>query len=369
MRVVSQLAVIVVIAGAGFGAWTYREPLMSLWSAPSANAGPQPAQAQQGPRPTQVVVRQARVGPVEEVLEAVGTTLANESVTLTSKVTGIVKELHFNDGQEVRAGQLLVQLDDRETMAEVEQARATRDQARQTLARSRALLEQRATPAARVEEQEQLLRAAEARVRMVEAKLKDLQIVAPFNGRVGIRRVSPGALVTANALATGQITTLDDTSIMKLRFNVPETALSAVQVGSNVGAQSSAYQGRSFQGKVAVVDTRIDPATRSVEVRADSPNKDDLLKPGMFMTVQLTIGRREQALLIPEEALVPEGTRQFVFVVANGRAVKTEVKLGTRIPGEVEVVQGLQPGATVVVGGVQRIRDGSPVRAADGPTS
>jgi membrane fusion protein (multidrug efflux system) len=156
---------------------------------------------------------------------------------------------------------------------------------------------------------------------------------------------------------------------MKLRFNVPETALSAIQVGSNVGAQSSAYQGRSFQGKVAVVDTRIDPATRSVEVRADIPNKDGLLKPGMFMTVQLTIGRREQALLIPEEALVPEGTRQFVFVVANGRAAKTEVKLGTRIPGEVEVVQGLQPGATVVVGGVQRIRDGSPVRAADGPTS
>ncbi len=369
MRVVSQLAVIVVIAGAGYGAWTYREPIMALWSAPSANAGPQPAQAQQGPRPTQVVVRQVRVGPVEEVVEAVGTTLANESVTLTAKTTGIVKELHFSDGQLVKAGQLLVQLDDRETTAELEQARAARDQIRQTLARSRALLEQRAAPVARVEEQEQLLRAAEARVRMVEAKLKDLQIVAPFDGRVGIRRVSPGALVTANALATGQITTLDDTSIVKLRFNVPETALSSIQVGSNVGAQSSAYQGRSFQGKVAVVDTRIDPATRSVEVRADIPNKDGLLKPGMFMTVQLTIGRREQALLLPEEALVPEGTRQFVFVVANGRAVKTEVKLGTRIPGEVEVVQGLQPGATVVVGGVQRIRDGSPVRPTDGPTS
>lgn len=369
MRVVSQLAVIVVIAGAGYGAWSYREPIMALWSAPSANAGTQQAQGQQGPRPTQVVVRQVRVGPVEESVEAVGTTLANESVTLTSKVTGIVKELHFTDGQEVRAGQLLVQLDDRETVAEVEQARATRDQARQTLARSRALLEQRATPVARVEEQEQLLRAAEARVRMVEAKLKDLQIVAPFDGRVGIRRVSPGALVTANALATSQITTLDDTSIVKLRFNVPETALSALQVGSTVTAQSSAFQGRSFQGKVSVIDTRVDPATRSVEVRADVPNKDGHLKPGMFMTVQLVVGRREQAVLVPEEALVPEGTRQYVFLVANGRAAKTEVKLGTRIPGEVEVVQGLQPGATVVVGGVQRIRDGSPVRPSDGPTS
>jgi membrane fusion protein, multidrug efflux system len=369
MRVVSQLAVIVVIAGAGYGAWTYREPIMALWSAPSANAVTQPAQGQQGPRPTQVVVKTVRVGPIEEVVEAVGTTLANESIVLTSKVTGIVKDLNFNDGQEVKAGHLLVQLDDRETLAELEQSRATRDQARQTLARSRALLEQRATPVARVEEQEQLLRAAEARVRMVEAKLKDLQIVAPFDGRVGIRRISPGALVTANAQTTSPITTLDDTSIVKLRFNIPETALSALQVGSSVAAQSSAYQGRSFQGRVAVIDTRIDPATRSVEVRADIPNADGLLKPGMFMTVQLVVGRREQALLVPEEALVPEGTRQFVFVVANGRAVKTEVRLGNRIPGEAEVVQGLAPGAVVVTGGVQRIRDGSPVRPADAPSS
>jgi membrane fusion protein, multidrug efflux system len=206
-------------------------------------------------------------------------------------------------------------------------------------------------------------------VRMVEAKLKDLQIVAPFDGRVGIRRISPGALVTANAQTTSPITTLDDTSIVKLRFNIPETALSALQVGSSVAAQSSAYQGRSFQGRVAVIDTRIDPATRSVEVRADIPNADGLLKPGMFMTVQLVVGRREQALLVPEEALVPEGTRQFVFVVANGRAVKTEVRLGNRIPGEAEVVQGLAPGAVVVTGGVQRIRDGSPVRPADAPSS
>jgi len=365
MRALTQLAMIVVLGGAGATAWTYREPLTALWSAPPATAaGPQAGQ-QGGSRTVPVVAKPVRVGRVIETVEAVGSTLANESIVVTSKLPGIVREIRFEEGQAVRAGQVLVQLDDRETLAELEQARAARESARQTLARTRQLLEQRAAPQARVDELEQTFRGAEARVKAVEARFQDLSITAPFPGRVGLRRVSVGALVQP----TTQITTLDDTSVVKLRFSVPETALAALQVGAEVDARSGAYPGRRFTGRLSVVDTRVDPVSRSVEARAELPNADGALKPGMFLSVQLVTAERPQALLVPEEALVPEGTRQFVFVVKDGRAVRTEVKLGARIPGEAEILEGLAPNAVVVTGGVQRIRDGAAVRPIDAPTS
>jgi membrane fusion protein (multidrug efflux system) len=160
------------------------------------------------------------------------------------------------------------------------------------------------------------------------------------------------------------ITTLDDTSVIKLDFAVPETFVSTVREGLSVRATAPAYAGRSFAGKVASIDSRVDVNTRSVTVRALLANEDGALKPGMFLNVSLAKDERD-TLVIPEEALTPEAEKQFVFVVADGKAFRREVRIGGRSPGTVEVLAGLSVGDRVVVEGTQKVRDGSPVNASD----
>jgi membrane fusion protein (multidrug efflux system) len=166
--------------------------------------------------------------------------------------------------------------------------------------------------------------------------------------------ISPGSVIT----------TLDDTSVIKLDFSVPENFLAALREGLTVRATAPAFPGRNFTGKVASIDSRVDQATRSVTVRALLANEDGALKPGMFLNVALANDERE-ALIIPEEALTPEAERQYVFVVAEGRAERREVRIGGRTPGGVEIVGGLAAGEKVVVEGTQKVRDGSVVRVAE----
>ena len=169
--------------------------------------------------------------------------------------------------------------------------------------------------------------------------------------------MSLGTLISPGTV----ITTLDDTSEIKVDFAVPDVYVGELREGQIVKATTTAYTGRSFDGRVVSVDSRIDPATRSVTVRAVVPNRDAALKPGMFLTVQLASEQR-QALIIPEEALVPEQARQFVYVVADGRVTKREVQIGRREPGRVEIAQGLKEGERVVTEGTLKLREGAPVR-------
>ena len=185
-------------------------------------------------------------------------------------------------------------------------------------------------------------------------------IRAPFSGRVGLRRVSVGTLINPGDV----ITTLDDTSVIKLDFSVPETFVSMLREGLSVRATAPAFPGRSFAGKVASIDSRVDVNTRSVTVRALLANEDGALRPGMFLNVALAKDERE-TLIIPEEALTPEAERQFVFVVADGKARRREVRIGGRSPGNVEILAGLDAGDRVVVEGTQKVRDGAPVTAID----
>jgi membrane fusion protein (multidrug efflux system) len=178
---------------------------------------------------------------------------------------------------------------------------------------------------------------------------------------VGLRQVSPGALIQPGTA----ITTLDDTSRVRVEFSVPEVHLARIRVGSGVTARSAAYGQRRFQGEVAVIDTRIDPATRSIRVISEFDNPDEALRPGLFLTVELVLEERERALLVAEEAIDPVGDRSFVYVVRDGRARRQEVKLGLRLPGEVEVREGLNAGEPVVVRGIQRLRHGAPVRVVE----
>lgn len=352
MKVVAQIAVVAVLASAGAGGWYYRDALLPGQQA-KASATAVPAQ-----RAIPIEARKVRIGPIDDTVEAVGTALANESLTVTTKISGIVKAIKFNEGQAVKAGAVILELDDREPSANLEAARATRDQAKAARDRAKSLLNTGNAPQARVDDVEGVYRNAEARVRVIEAQLGDLKITAPFSGRLGIRRVSPGSLVSVGTA----ITTLDDVDIIKLRFFVPEAAMASIRTGATVTAAGNGAPGRTFSGSITSVDTRVDPTTRAIEVRAEFPNPDGALKPGMFLTVKLALNRRENAMIVPEEAVVPEGIRQYVYIVADGKAVKTEVKLGARLPGEVEIREGLQPDSVIVTSGIQKIRDGSPVR-------
>jgi membrane fusion protein (multidrug efflux system) len=345
MRVVSQLAVVAVLAVAGAGGWYAWKEYGAARAAPGSRANAPPVV---------VDVVAARTGAVVERIEAIGTSRAFESVVVTARQPGNVAAINFTEGQRVRAGTVLMELEGRERRADVDQARAARDEIRQQLDRARQLQRTGAAAEARVDQLEAQFRAAEARVRAVESRYDDVRIVAPFDGRVGMRQVSLGALVQPGA----PVTTLDDISRIRLDFNVPEIFLGQLREGLTVSAVSAAFPGRRFTGQVTIVDTRVDPNTRSVRVSAVFPNDDETLRPGMFLNVEVGLIERPNAVLVPEESVVAEAARQFVLVVRNNRVERREVRLGQRQPGEIEILQGLQAGDTVIVRGVQRVRPG-----------
>jgi membrane fusion protein (multidrug efflux system) len=267
--------------------------------------------------------------------------------------------VRFRDGESVRRGQILVQLDDAQTRAEAATAQAVLTESESQYNRSRELMNTQALSKSSFDQLEGTVKANRARLNAANARLEDTVIRAPFSGRVGLRRVSVGTLISPGAV----ITTLDDTSIIKLDFAVPENLLATMREGLSVRATAPAFPGRAFVGKVASIDSRVDMNTRSVTVRALLANDDGALKPGMFLNVSLAKDDRA-ALVIPEEALTPEAERQYVFVVADGRAQRREVRIGGRTPGNVEVLSGVTAGEQVVVEGTQKIRDGAVVRAS-----
>jgi len=345
-RLLLQVLVLVLVAAAAWAGWQYLQE-----DAQSA----QPASSARAP----VVVRTTVVGtsPIADRVEAVGTTRAWEAVNITSETSGRVSAINFKEGQRVEAGHLLVELDAEAEKAQLQELKALRDDAERQLDRSRQLLSSRNVAPARVDELRAALAAANARVNRVESLVEDKQIRAPFAGVVGLREVSLGAVVDDNRV----ITTLDDLSQLRLDFSVPERFLGQLKTGVPLAARSAAFPDRTFQGSVDEINTRIDPATRSVRVQGRLPNDDGALLPGMFLNVSLVLAERPDAVVIPEQALIPIGDKQYVYVVANDKAERREVTTGVRRRGEVEITRGLTPGEQVVTEGVQRLRDGASV--------
>jgi membrane fusion protein (multidrug efflux system) len=304
-----------------------------------------------------VVTDTARAEEFAFEVEALGTAHANEAVEITSKVSNLVTAIQFREGQQVRRGATLVQLDSVEAGADLAVARAALSETRSQYKRSQELYATQALSQSQLEQLEATLLANQARVTAAEKKLSDTMIRAPFDGRTGLRRVSVGSLVSPGTV----ITTLDDTKIIKLDFSVPETFIAIVKEGLPLSARSVAFPNREFKGTIVSIDSRLDPTTRAITVRAEIPNADGVLKPGMFMNVRLQ-EERGQVLTIPEQALVPEEGRQYVFLVSNERAKKREVSIGRRKPGKVEIISGLVAGDEIVVEGTQKVRDGARVR-------
>jgi membrane fusion protein (multidrug efflux system) len=323
---------------------------------PAGAAGP-PGRGGGGGPPVAVVVAPVRSERLSFELEALGTARANESVEVTAKVANQVTAVRFQEGQQVRRGDTLVELDGAQARADLAVAEAALAESRSQYQRSRELYSTRVLSESQIEQIEATFKANEARVAAARSRVGDTVVRAPFAGRVGLRRVSVGSLISPGTV----ITTLDDTATIKLDFTIPETYLSAVQPGLEITARSVAYPEADFAGRVASVDSRVDPSTRSVTVRAMLPNPQGLLKPGMFLTVRLARGAVD-ALLVPEEALVPEQGDVFVFLLRDGAVEKRRVRLGQRRVGDVQVLEGVAAGDLVVTEGTQKLRDGASVR-------
>lgn len=310
-----------------------------------------------------VLTEIVNLGAVTDEYIALATARANEAIDVTPRISSVVSAIHFEEGQTVRVDQVLVELDSREIRADLDLAEANLRERRSRYGRLETLAASQVVSEVELEEIQAQLQVAEAQVNSARARLEDTVIRAPFSGTVGLRRISIGGLVQPNNV----ITTLDDIGVMKLEFSVPEEYLAVVREGLGIEATGAAFPDRMFAGTVISVDSRIDPMTRSLAVVAELPNEDGALKPGMFLQVVI-VRRRENVVLAAEAALVPRQGRQYVFVVDEGRALEREVKLGSRAPGQVEIVNGLEAGEEIVTQGVQRLRDGLPVRMANAPS-
>lgn len=310
--------------------------------------------------PVSVFTAQVEKAPFADRIEAIGTLRANETVSLRASVTETITKVNFEDGQRVEQGDVLVEMTSTEENAMLEEAQSTYDEAILQYERIKPLADKGTATGALLDQRRREMETANARLSAVKSQIRDRIVEAPFAGITGFRNISVGALVSPGDV----ITTLDDDSVMKLDFSVPETYLPSLQLGLAIAAKSLAFPGKTFTGKVVSVGSQIDPITRSLIARAIIPNDEQLLRPGLLMSVDLVKNER-QTILIPEEVLIQEGGRSFAYVVQKEgdqtSAKKTEVSIGSRHDGKVEIVEGLAEGQEIVTHGALKIRDGQAV--------
>ena len=307
--------------------------------------------------PVPVVVETVREQGWTDALRALGTVHAREAVTVTAKVSETVQQVHFESGQQVARGAPLVTLSGQQQQASLASAEAALKEAEQLYQRQDQLAKQQLIARASLDAQRATRDAARAQVAQIRANLSDRVIRAPFAGVLGIRQVSPGALVTPGTA----IATLDDIARVYVDFPVPETELGDVGPGQALAGHVSTYGDRRFDGTVSAVSARLDAVSRSATVRGDFPNADGALKPGMLVNVRLAMEPR-LSLSIPERALVPVGSKAFVFTIGDGKAKRTEVKTGRRKPGYLEIISGVAEGQTIIADGIVGLQDGMAVK-------
>jgi len=331
----------------------------------SGSSPPAAAQAGGERPPPRVDVEPAARRTVEETVLATGTLEAPERVRVTSETSGRVTEIAFREGTRVAAGDVLVRLERERASAGLAEARTRAREARRELERTETLHARDVVSDARLDEARTADARARAALRNAAEDLEDRRIEAPFAGVTGRREVSPGALVAPGDL----VTTLSAVRALDLVFTVPGDLVGRARLGRPVRARTAAHPGRRFEGEVDFVGSEVDPATRSLLLQATLPNQEGLLKPGMFMEVELVLGERE-AVTVPEAALLLRGPASYLFVVGGDDvARRVPVEPGLRREGWVEIVSGLDAGERVVVAGVQRVRDGEPVRTASAEAS
>ncbi len=352
--VVGLALMIVVVAG--------KSATDAIWGGDegAAKAAP-PGQGRGGGGASNVLAASAAMHTFTDGLQAIGTAQARESIVLTPKVADTIRRLRFDSGDRVRAGQVLVEMSSVEQAADLAEVSAANAAAQEDLRRYQELFDRGFASQARLDTVRAAADAAEARLNAGGSRIADRTIRAPFAGVVGLRLASPGQYVRPG----DQIGTLDDVSEIKLDFTITETQIARVTQGVELVARTSAYPDRTFTGAIASVDSRIDPATRTVRVRAILPNSDGTLRPGMMMTVNVRSNPR-QALAIPEIAILDQIDGAYVYrVVARdgGQSVDlVRIQTGQRSGGMAEVLEGLNVGDQVSTEGLQSLRPGQPVQ-------
>nr|WP_047575950.1 efflux RND transporter periplasmic adaptor subunit [Methylobacterium sp. ZNC0032] len=344
---------VLVAAIAGGGYYAYR----------NQRAGTQQAQASavSGPRAVPVEVASIEIGTVSEEVEALGTLAADESVVIAPEIAGRVVFLGFKEGERVRAGQELVKLDTAILDAELKQAMADLGLARDTNERLRSLVSRGSGTQVALDESAAKLASSEARVQLAKAKLAQSTILAPFNGVVGLRSVGVGDYVSVGK----QMITLTKIDPIKIDFRVPEIYLSRLKTGQPVQMRVDAVPDRNFRGHIYAIDPVVDVNGRAIRLRANIPNADLALKPGLFARLAITVDQRENAILVPEMAVVPDAVGKMVYIVDKGKAKRVTVELGKRLPGKVEIVSGLKPDMQIITAGQMRLRDGATIAIKD----
>ncbi|MCG3113699.1 MAG: efflux RND transporter periplasmic adaptor subunit [Candidatus Manganitrophus sp. SB1] len=341
------LLLLLIFAGCGEGGKSDAKP-------PQAS-GPQTAPA--GPPAMPVEAARVQTGTGRLEVTAVGSLEANESTVIRSEIAGRITAIRFKEGERATKGSVLLTINSEEFQAQLNQIKAVVELNKMNFERAKQLRPEGLIAERAYDEAESRLKESEASLSLAQVRLDKSILRAPFSGQLGLRQVSPGDFVQPGQA----IVNLEDTDSIKVDFRVPEIYLNRIEDGQSLQVGVDVYPNRLFEGKIYAIDSRIDNATRTVLVRARVPNPAGVLRPGMFARVTLLLGERENAVFVPEQAVVPMGGDKFVYRVVDGKAVLTKVRLGLRKEGRVEVVEGIGPEETVITAGQMKLFDGAPV--------
>lgn len=300
--------------------------------------------------------------PLDNTLASVGTLIAEDAVVIRPELAGLIAKMHVPDGARVKAGQALFSLESSLLRAEHHEAVANLDRSRRSYQRAEELVAKQLLARSEFDQAKADFGVDKARVDSAAIRLAKTTIRAPFAGVIGLQQVSLGDYVQVGQALTNLVR-LDP---MRVDFQVPENALAQLKADLPVRVRVDAFAERTFAGKVIAIDPQINPATRSVLVRASVGNADNALLPGLFARVELLLAQRANALLVPERALWPVGEKTFVFRVVDGKAQQVEVRIGERLPGQVEIRSGLSAGDVIVTAGQPKLHDGAAVAVSGG---
>lgn len=362
---------IVLLAVAGGVAWWYGQggmggskPAGQQAAAPGSPPRPGGAPPANNSFPVPVEALKVAVETAQRQTLAIGTFRSYESVIIRPEVTGRVVELSFREGEKVKSGQIMVRLDDSVEKATLGQAEARLALAKANFARAQTLVAREAGTIKALDEARTGLLSAEADITLAKARLDKMSIAAPFDGIVGLRKVSVGDYLSPGTA----VVNVEQIDPLKIDFRVPEIFLPAVKDGAPISVTVDAFPGRSFAGQIYAIDPLIDQAGRSIVVRARIGNPGDILRPGLFARVTLTLAVRENAIFVPEQSIIPIGDKTFVYRIVDGKVTNTQVKLGLRRNASVEVLEGLSPGDLVVTAGQLKVQPGRAVTVVPTPS-
>lgn len=357
---VGTTAALLLVAVAGVSFWAGQRNAPATEAGKPAAKGAAPAKGPPG-----VVVEATRVAVVQmpQALTAVGSLRSDETVVVRPEVAGRISQIAFKEGQRVEKGQVLVKLDDSVQQADLDKARANLTLSKSKFERSVDLMKKGFLSSQARDEAENNYQVARAEVELMQARIAKTAIRAPFSGTIGLRQVSVGDYVKEGQ----DMVNLESLDPLKVDFRVPENALSMIRGNQTLQLSLDALPDQVYDGRVYAVNPLIDANGRSIVIRAQVPNRDGRLRPGMFARVRLFTSGVKDTMVVPEESLFPVGDDKYVYKVVEGKALRQKIEIGARRDGRVEVVNGLTPEDVIVTAGVIKLREGAPVSVANAP--